>query len=287
MKKLSLLLLSSFVLSLPACDGSDDDSETQASTDTEGSSGTSAGTNPSGTSTDPSGTTDPSGGEATGDPSDGEVTGDPSDGETTGDPTGSGGGVCVYQCSADEDCLSDGTDLGLTCTKNGVCLNVCETNDDCIAQLSGWSFQPCDSNDACAAGPCVDLGDGAGGCATEPTEFIDCATLMQAEVEVSDIDGNTVTVCGNDTGVCADIGNGDMTCTVDVEPVTCVDTGCPEGFTCAEDGACQCDNDDACVDTLGDEYTCGADGFCTAPGCTDDSECNDALPFDGGEYVCQ
>ena len=31
------------------------------------------------------------------------------------------------------------------------------------------------------------------------TEFVDCATLMQAEVEVTDIDGNTVTVCGNDT----------------------------------------------------------------------------------------
>ena len=119
------------------------------------------------------------------------------------------------------------------------------------------------------------------------TEFVDCATLMQAEVEVTDIDGNTVTVCGNDTGVCSDIGNGDMTCTIDVDPVTCEETGCPEGFTCAEDGACHCDNDDVCIAALGDESTCGADGFCTVPGCMDASECDDALPFDGGEYVCQ
>lgn len=293
MKKLSLLLLSSFVLSLPACDGSDDDNETQASTDTESSSGTGGGTNPSGTTSDPSGasnpsgTSGPSGGETTGDPSDGEVTGDPSAGEVTGDPTGSGESFCVYQCSADEDCLSEGTDIGLTCTDNGLCLNVCETNEDCVAQLSGWSFQPCESNDACAAGPCIDLGDGAGGCGTEPSEFLDCAALMQSEVEVTDIEGNIVTVCGNDTGICADIGNGDMTCTIDVEPVTCEETGCPEGFTCAEDGACHCDDDDVCIAALGDAATCGADGFCTAPGCADDSECDDALPFDGGEYVCQ
>lgn len=285
MNKLSLLLLSSsFALSLTACDSTDDESETQAATATEGSSDTDATTGSVDTSAgtdDPSGgTDDPSGG--TDDPSGG--TDDPSGG--TDDPTGSGAGACVYQCSVDEDCLSDGTDLGFSCTDNGICLNVCENDGECVAQFSGWSFQPCDNNEACAAGPCIDLGDGTGGCGTEPTEFVDCATIMQAEVEVTDIDGATVTVCGNDSGVCSDIGDGDMTCLLDVEPPTCEDTGCAEGFTCdATDGVCRCDDDNACS-ALGDDYTCGDDGLCTAPGCVDASECDADLPFDGGSYEC-
>lgn len=282
MKKLSLLLLSSLVLSLPGCDSSDDDGETQAATATDGSSDTdpSGGTtDPSGGTTDPSGgTTEPSGG--TTDPSGGTT--DPSGGTT--DPTGTGEGACVYQCSDDSDCFSQGADIGLTCTDNKSCVNVCADDGDCIAQLSGWSFQPCESNDACAAGPCIDLGDGAGGCATEPTEFVDCATLMQAEVEVTDIDGNTVTVCGNDSGTCTDIGNGDMTCTTDVP--SCEETGCSEGFSCdTTDGVCRCDDDDACS-ALGEGLTCGTDGFCTAPGCTDSSECDGDLPLDGGSFEC-
>ncbi len=276
MNKFALLLLSSsFALSLAACDSSDDDAETQATTATDGSSDTDSGT-PSGTGTSgPSGTTDPSDSGTT----------DPSDSGTT-DPTGGGGAACVYQCASDEDCTIDGTDLGLTCTGNSICLNVCETDDDCVAQLSGWSFQPCDSNDTCLSGPCVDLGDGAGGCATEPTEFVDCAALMQAEVEVQDIDGATVTVCGNDSGTCGDIGNGDRTCTIDAKPTSCEETGCGDGFTCdASDGVCRCDNDDACA-AFGEGFTCGDDGACTAPGCTDSSECDGELPYDGGSFEC-
>ena len=272
---LSLALLSSLTLSLAACDsGGDDESSTTANA-TDGG-------------TDGSQTSGPGGSEETGDPSgdptDGE-TGDPTDGETgdpSGDPTGSGDGLCIYQCASDDDCLSQGMDIGLTCTDNGSCVNVCESDADCVAQLSGWEFQPCDSNDACAAGPCIDLGDGTGGCATEPSEFLDCATLMQAEVTVTDIDGTEVTVCGNDSGTCSDIGNGDMTCTLDTEVPSCEETGCPEGFTCGDEGACLCDSDEAC----GDDLTCGDDGLCTAPGCTSDDECTGALPFDGGSYTC-
>ncbi len=282
MKKLSALLLSSLILSLPACDSGDDgDSDTNATaaSDTDGS--TASGTGDASETSDPSGadTDDP-------DPSDGG-TDDPSDGETgdsddTSDPTGGGAASCQYRCGGDEDCFSNGLDLGLTCLDSGFCLNVCESNEQCVAQLSGWSFQPCDSNDACAAGPCIDLGDGSGGCATEPTEFIDCATLMQSEVEATDIDGNTVTVCGNDSGSCEDSGLGANTCVIEGEVQTCEDTGCPDGFTCGSDGACRCDNDEAC----GDGATCSDDGFCINP-CESASDCTAALPFDGGEYVCE
>ena len=173
-------------------------------------------------------------------------------------------------------------DFGLTCVESGFCINVCESDTDCVAQLSGWSFLPCDNNDACTAGPCIDLGDGAGGCATEPTEFVDCATLMLEEVEATDIDGNTVTVCGNTSGSCVDTGLGASNCIVEGEVQTCEDTGCPDGFTCGSDGACLCDNDEAC----GDGATCSDDGFCINP-CESASDCTAALPFDGGEYVCE
>lgn len=281
MKKLSALLLSSLVLSLPACDSGDDgDSDTNATAASDTDASTASGTGDASETSDPSGadTEDP-------DPSDGG-TDDPSDGETgdsddTSDPTGGGAATCQYRCGGDEDCFANGVDLGLTCIDSGFCINVCESDTDCVAQLSGWSFQPCDSNDACAAGPCIDLGDGAGGCATEPTEFVDCATIMLEEVEATDIDGNTVTVCGNTSGTCEDTGLGASTCVIESEVQTCEDTGCPEGYTCGADGACLCDNDDAC-----ETGTCSDDGFCINP-CADASECTDALPFDGGEYVCE
>ena len=131
MKKLSALLLSSFVLSLAACDSGDDGSDTNATSATD--------TDASGSASD-SNSSDPSAGDSTGD---GE-TGDPTD---TTDPTGGGDATCQYRCSADEDCLSGGMDIGLTCTDSGFCLNVCESDDECIAQVSGWGAQPCDSND--------------------------------------------------------------------------------------------------------------------------------------------
>jgi len=77
-----------------------------------------------------------------------------------------------------------------------------------------------------------------------------------------------------------------MTCTTDTEVPTCEETGCGEGFTCdASDGLCHCDDDDACA-ALGEDLTCGAEGFCEAPGCTDSSECDGDLPFDGGSIEC-
>ena len=177
--------------------------------------------------------------------------------------------------------MIDGADLGLSCTDSGICLAVCESDAECVAQSSGWAFSPCSTNDECGAGPCIDLGDGTGGCATEPSEFVDCTTFMMSEIEATDIDGNTVTVCGNDSTSCQDIGLGGNTCVAEGPVQTCEDFGCPEGFTCGEDGACLCDSDDVC-----DGGTCNAEGFCINP-CGSASDCSGELPYDGGEYVCE
>lgn len=269
---LSLLLLSTLGLSFAGCDSSDDESTTTAAA-TEGGTGV-ATSGPS--------TGDDTGSNETGDATGSAETGSAETGSAeTGDATGGGGNRCVYLCSSDDDCLSGGNDIGLSCTDNGACIVACEVAEDCIPVFSGWSAQPCDSNDACGAGPCIDLGDGTGGCGTEPSEFLACADFMQSEVTVNDIDGNPVTVCGNDSGICTDLGDGNSACTLEAA-TDCAEAGCPDGFTCGDEGICLCDNDDACEGDL----TCGSDGFCENT-CSDASECTDALPFDGGEYACQ
>lgn len=267
MKHLSTLMAALFALPLSACvinDADDDDGDASAS-DPTGTEGTNATTGPSTSSpstTSPE-TTDPdtsAGGE------------DPGTSDTT-----PGGGVCQHTCSADEDCLAAGLDIGLICT-DSQCLpaeppDLCESDEECIPLFSGW-VTPCTMGGGeCAATMqvCIDLGDGTGACATAPSEFVTCDLLMQAEVEQTNLDdGMPVTVCANTSATCHEEGYCYVPC---VDDTTCGALVCN-----VDTGVCECDSDDDCG-----EGTCDA-GVCTVPGCTSDEEC--VNPFDGGTIAC-
>ena len=271
MKNLSVLFASLLALPLAACVITDNDNDTDAGTSD--TAPTSSATNP--TATDPTadtGMTDPTA-------ADTGMT-DPTAADTAGtDPT-AGGGVCDYTCAADEDCFSSGgIDIGLVCGDDSHCqlANPCETADDCVAQLSGWSFVPCTMGGGeCAAAMqiCVDLGDGTGGCATAPSEFLTCDLIMQTESEQTNLDdGSMVTVCANTAGEC-----NEGVCSLPIVP--CVDDTTCGTLACNTDtGLCECNSDDDC----GENGTC-TDGVCSFPGCMDDSEC--VNPFAGGTATC-
>jgi hypothetical protein len=239
-------------------------------------------------------------GDQTGD-GDGDQTGD-GDGDPTGDPEGS---YCVHQCSSDADCELDGQDQGYTCVDN-VCTydapDPCTGNEECVALFSGWQT-------ACTSGggECDDLGqvcittDEGGLCATPPSDFIDCATLLMEEIEVPDIDGNLVTVCARTHAECHADGycflpcQGTADCPSAAYPICNVSTGvceCGQDADCAtlglpansvcNAGTCGCGSDQNCVDgALGD--VCN-EGFC---GCSGDMACEGVSnPYDGGMISC-
>jgi hypothetical protein len=199
------------------------------------------------------------------------------DAPDTGNDDG-GGMACQHTCAADGDCTIGGADVGLVC-QDTVCslANPCAAAEDCVPQLSGWSFSPCTMGGGeCMATMqvCVDLGDGSGGCATPPSEFITCEQIMQAEVMVTDLDtGMETTVCGNTSGEC-DTGTGFCY-------VPCVDDSTCGTLVCNLDTSqCECDSDDDC----GEGNTCNA-GVCEVPPCVDDTDCAEN-PFDGGMFGC-
>ena len=180
-------------------------------------------------------------GSSTGSTGSGIDTGASSSGTTAGDTAAM---FCIDLCTTDADCLYAGDDIGLDCGPNaGTCLALCAADDDCLAIASGWTAQPCVANDDCGAGPCVDYGGVVGGCAIQPSEFLDCADFMQVEVMIDDVDGNTFTVCANDQLSCQDVG-GDDACASKVEPsgFTCADLMCAAPLTCDEESpGCNCD----------------------------------------------
>ncbi|MBL8944805.1 MAG: hypothetical protein JNK45_16710 [Myxococcales bacterium] len=270
MKSVSTLVAALLALPLAACvitDGDDDDT-----------AGTATGTATEATdATATVSATDPTADTSATDPSADTSATDPTADTSATDPT-AGGGVCEHTCAGDGDCTASGVDIGLICTDSHCVLaNPCETADDCVATLSGWSFLPCTMGGGeCAAAMqiCVDLGDGTGGCATPPSEFVMCDLFGQQETEQTNLDdGSTVTVCGQTAGEC-----NEGVCTLPVAP--CVDdTTCGNLVCNVGTGLCECDGDDDC----GEGGTC-TDGACSVPGCVDDTDCTN--PFDGGTIAC-
>ncbi|KIG12648.1 Endo-1,4-beta-xylanase A precursor [Enhygromyxa salina] len=228
--------------------------------------------------------------------------------DTNTDPTeGPDGMFCAHQCSADADCLVGGMDIGLTCQGSfcsGDAPDGCTDNAECIAQFSGW-MTPCTSgggecdalSQLCVQGP-----DG-GLCATPPSDFFMCDSVPGfSEIEVPDIDGTTVTVCGNANAQCGadavcfspcqsdadcssaaypvcDVGTGTCGCSADTD---CATLGIPHLSVCS-DGLCGCGEDQQCVDgDAGD--VCNPSGLC---GCSGDAACaNVTNSFDGGMISC-
>src|SRR5690606_29233117 len=223
-----------------------------------------------------------------------------------GDPTGDGDAFCAHQCSSDADCLVGGMDVSLTC-QDSFCTGEssgCTDNAECVALLSGWATACTSGGGECdaTAQVCVQVGDG-GACATPPGEFFACDSVPGwAELEVPDIDGNNVTVCGNPNAECSDEGfcfspcQSDDDCASEAYPV-CDTTsglcGCGSDADCAtigqphlsvcNAGVCGCGEDQQCVDgNAGD--VCTTDGFC---GCSGDAACaNVPNTFDGGMISC-
>lgn len=267
MKIVSSLFATLLALPLAACviTDNDDDTDTNATGGTDVTDATATMTTSASTSATMS-TTDTADSSGT----------DPTDTDPTDtDPT-SGSMTCQHTCAADGDCTIGGMDVGLICQDSACTLaNPCAAAEDCVAQFSGWAFLPCTMGGGeCAAAMqvCIDLGDGTGGCATPPSEFVTCDLLMQTESEQTNLDdGMPVTVCANTAGECnTDNGYCYLPC---VDDTTCGTQVCN-----TETSQCECDSDDDCG-----EGTCDA-GACTAAGCADDTECTNA--FDGGTVAC-
>jgi hypothetical protein len=241
-------------------------------------------------------------GDGDGDPGDGD--GDPGDGD--GD-TGDGDSFCAHQCMSDDDCLVGAQDVGLTCQDSfcsGDASSGCTGNAECVALFSGWTM-PCTSGGGECDGLaqlCVEA-DGGGLCATPPSDFFMCDTVPGwSELEVPDIDGNTVTVCGNANAECNDDNfcfapcQSDVDCASAAFPICDTGTGlcgCGSDADCAtigephlsvcNAGMCGCGDDQQCVDgNAGD--VCTGDGSC---GCTGEAACANVMnAFDGGMISC-
>jgi hypothetical protein len=183
----------------------------------------------------------------------------------------SGALYCTLVCADDDDCFGDGTCENSRCVYEPVEVDPCESDELCQAQFSGWTFgTECAAQDDCPGQVCVAVGD-TGYCASEPSAFVDCETMMQEEIEAELIeDGETVTVCGNNTAVCQDNG-------VCHDPCQSDDDCTVAGYdTCLSNGNCGCGSDESC-DDVANADTC-YDGVC---GCSSDDTCEE------DNYVCE
>ncbi len=264
---------------------------TANATETSGATATeaSAGTTSEEQTTSPT-TTDPTTG----------MTSDP-----TEDPTAGGGGnYCQEACTADGDCTFMGMPAGLTC-KEGRCASDlasgCADDNACRVTFSGW-VTTCATQAECPGQACIDIGGGAGRCATVPSDFVMCETFMQKEIMLPAIEGGMdITVCANTDYVCEDmvctnpcednlscamaaghpqcnVGTGDCECTSDDD---CKNSGVM-GYAVCKQGTCGCGVDADCAGVPNADV-CTKDGFC---GCSDASVCT-TKSFDGTMSVCE
>lgn len=198
--------------------------------------------------------------------------------------TGTGGPsvmTCQYECASNDDCMASGMDIGLICGTHNFCLSPC--SDDVECKLFGST--ECTTNMECAEvfqGVCVDFGD-PDFCVAEEDPMTDCTDLNQTAIDVTDVDGATVTVCSPAPGATCGVVNGDITCAV---PTTFSCEFCPEAFSCDEDAeTCKCGTTADCAAAVGSGEC--IDGVCI-DACESDDDCDAMVsPFDGGGYVCK
>lgn len=243
------------------CNGEGKDSDTDnATTGSPTSAGTTSGATDNMTSTNPTST-------------DGTSTDGTTNPTTTNstDPTGGGGDAqfCQEQCAGDGDCTIMGMDQGFTC-QDGRCTSdfgKCTTNEQCQAVFSGWVTE-CQDDAGCPGQVCIDIGDAAAGrCATPPSDFIMCETLMQSEITAKKfMDGSDVTVCANTSSECHPDGYCWDPCEANTDCANV--SGHPQCNTGT--GACECASDDDCKNSGVDGFAVCNNGVC---GCAADSDC--------------
>lgn len=257
-----------------ACNGDtkDSDSDTDATT-TPGTS-TTPGTTTPGTTTDAMTTTDPTAtGGTTTNGTDPTSTTNGTEPTTNGtDPTGGGGDgmFCQEECAGDGDCtVMGGMNAGFTCVDNRCTIpsDPCTGNEACQAQFSGW-FVDCQDDAGCPGQVCIDVGDPAAGrCATPPSDFLMCETIMQSETMVKKfMDGSDVTVCANLEAECHPDGYCWNPCDSNTECMNAV--GHP--MCNVDTGACECASDDDCKNSGQAGYAVCNNGVC---GCASDADC--------------
>jgi hypothetical protein len=286
-------------LALLACGSDDGGSDGEATLDPSATSASASGTTTGGT-------------ESTGSDSDsdsGESTGDTSGSGSASASSGSSGDTegpnaadhCLEACEVDEDCEVNGLDIGYACMDSRCVRDEpeCTSNGQCVAATSGWLAE-CSSQEDCLTGACVDIGDGEGRCASQPTTLTPCALLLLEEILYPPIEGGEdVAVCGRGAAICEEDGSCGFACDSDNQCVS------PSAPACNPDsGACECTSDDDCADVPGASVclagscgcatdsdcedvdnadTCQENGVC---GCSSVDACTDERAFDGTDFVC-
>jgi hypothetical protein len=231
--------------------------------------------------------------------------GDTTDDGDGPDTTGDGDGYCVHQCTSDADCLINGMNVDRTCIEGACTREPCTSDEACVALYSGWTT-PCTSGGS-ECGPtleiCIDWG-GEGLCATPPSLHGCDPEFMSAgqPIEVPDIHGDLVIVCGWPGTICSEDAqcllpcDNNFDCDSDAYPVCDVESGqceCGSAADCAmlesphqsvcNTGSCGCSEDQQCVDANAGDV-CMPDGVC---GCSGDTACAGIENhYDGGMFSC-
>lgn len=277
-----------------------DRGDASGATSTTGDAGTGMTAEPSGSATH---ATDPAGGatSATDPP-----TTDPTTAATTSDATGGvpgGGEFCQESCQMDADCMAMMVDTGFKCVDSRCqgSSGGCADDNACRATYSGWAMT-CASQAECPGGACIDIGGGAGRCATVPSDFFMCESIMQTQIMMPAIEGGMdIAVCANTDYVCKDeacqnpcednlacamapgtpqcnVGTGACECTSDDD---CKNSGMAGYAQCSE-GKCGCAVDADCAGAPNADV-CTKDGYC---GCSSAAACT-TKAFDGTMSVCE
>ncbi len=278
---------------------SDSNSAGPSTSNSSTSGGSDTGTSSGSASTSDSATTGTSGSS-----SDSETTTGPTSSTGNTDPTGDGLMFCHEICEVDADCLIDGADQGLHCEDSycqGDVQGGCRDDEECRELYSGWSAgEACAAQDECALTQgCMNL-NGEGHCVYVPTEFLQCETINQEEVEVQAIEGGAMIACGNTSALCTEdkycldgcksnadcIVPGYPVCNMQTKLCECgVDSDCgtQAGASICDAGVCRCGTDSDCAEL--DYADICVDGAC---GCSEQSVCRDYMQvFDGTEVACK